>query len=226
MKTIIYNIKSSYRRLCLDKLQQKYSKQFTGVVLDIGGRDRGKFKKPKHKVEKWIFADINPNYKPDIVLDIQNMPQISDNSVDTISAMEIFEHVEKPEAGLSECHRVLKNGGKILISVPFLYQIHADPYDFQRWTKTKWQNELTKLGFQVEKIEIMGRFFTVKNNMKKTFILTLPPILRHISYFLIPFWSLENKLDKLKIVKNHKKLGNYHGGYFIIAKKTDEKISI
>jgi len=40
------------------------------VVLDIGGRNRGKFIKPKDKVEKWIFADIESKHKPDIVVDV------------------------------------------------------------------------------------------------------------------------------------------------------------
>lgn len=53
---------ASYRRKMLDYLQDYYKYLYKGVVLDIGGRDRGKFKKPKEKVKDWIFADINPEH--------------------------------------------------------------------------------------------------------------------------------------------------------------------
>jgi len=218
-KKIKRYFKSSYRRQNLDKLQKIYVSEYKGVVLDIGGRDRGAFKKPKKNVEKWIFADIEAKHNPDIVLDVADMHNIDTKSVNIVNAMELFEHVEHINEGITECYRVLKNGGKLIISVPFLYQIHADPYDFQRWTHTKWKSELEKSGFEIEKIEIMGRFFSVRNGMQKTFIQSLPVIIRHIGYLLFPVFDIFNKLDNTNWIKNHPKLGNYHGGYFIIAKK-------
>ena len=101
----------------LDFLQEKYKNLYQGIVLDIGGRDRGKFRKPKENVEKWIFADINPNHNPDIILDVADMKQIESESIDVINAIELFEHVEKIKKGLRECFRVLKNNGIIIISV-------------------------------------------------------------------------------------------------------------
>jgi SAM-dependent methyltransferase len=203
----------------LDKLLKKYEYIYKGIVLDIGGRDRGKFTKPKHKVDKWIFADIEEKHHPDILLDIANMHMIDDESIDIVSAMEVFEHVEKIEKGISECYRVLRKGGKLILSAPFLYPVHADPFDFQRWTLVKWKKELTGIGFNIETIKINGRFFTVTNSFKKDLILSLPLILRHIAYLYLPIFDLINKLDNTKMIKNHKKLGNYHGGYFIIAEK-------
>ncbi len=219
IKNLKYYIGSTYRRQELDILQKKYSYLYKGTVLDIGGRDRGIFKKPKDKVEKWIFADIEQKHNPDMVLDIADMRQIKDNSIDVVNAFELFEHVEKINEGLSECYRVLKKEGIFIFSVPFLYRIHADPYDFQRWTLEKWEKKLIGNGFKIETIKINGRFFSVTNSFKKDLILSLPPILKHIGYLCLPIFDLINKLDNTKMIKNHKKLGNYHGGYFIIAKK-------
>lgn len=128
----------TYRRRLLDLLQEKYKHLYKGVVLDIGGRDQGYFKKPKENVEKWIFADIVKEFNPDIVLDVTNMNNIDSNSVDVINAIELFEHVKDIEKGLNECFRVLKKDGVFMLSTPFLFPIHADPFDFQRWTNTKW----------------------------------------------------------------------------------------
>jgi len=212
-------LKGSYRRQYLDKLLNKYKNEYFGIVLDVGGRDRGAFKKPKNKVEKWIFADIEEKHKPDVVLDVANMENIKTESINVINAIELFEHVKKINSGIKECYRVLKPKGKLIISVPFLFPVHADPYDFQRWTNTKWINELENVGFKIEVLEIMGRFFTVKNGMNRTLIQSLPFGIRHIGYFLFPFFNILNKLDNTKWVKKNPKLKNYHGGYFIIAKK-------
>ncbi|NPA69081.1 MAG: class I SAM-dependent methyltransferase [Chlorobi bacterium] len=214
-----YYFKTTYRRKELDKLQKKYQSEYKGIVLDIGGRDRGKFNKPKNKVDKWIFADIEKKHNPDIVLDVADMHTLETESIDVVNATELFEHVEEINKGISECYRILKKGGKLILSVPFLYPVHADPYDFQRWTLTKWKKELKKNNFEIENTEINGRFFTVFTEMQRTFIQSLPFGIKHFGYLFFPVFDLIKKIDNTDFVKKHRKFGNYHGGYFIIAKK-------
>jgi len=158
-------------------------------------------------------------HKPDIVLNVTNMKNIKDKSIDVINATELFEHVEDIEKGLRECNRVLKKSGVMILSAPFLYTIHSDPYDFQRWTEDKWKKVLKVIGFKIEKFEIMGRFFTVLADMKKTFVKSMPRILGWILYLLYPLLDLLIRLDNLRFIKNNSKLGKYHVGCFIIAKK-------
>lgn len=218
-KTIKYYFWRSYRRKLLDDLQLKYISFYKGIVLDIGGRDRGAFRKPKDKVDKWIFADIEASHNPDIILDVANMISIKSESIDVVNAIELFEHVENIREGIKECHRVLKPEGHFILSVPFLAHIHADPFDFQRWTYFKLKSELEKLNFKIHFFEINGRFFTVFSEMKRYFSMSLPFGLRHLAYLSFPFLDFLTKLDNLDFVKNHKIFGNFHGGYFIIAKK-------
>ena len=217
-KRLSYYLWVSHRRRLLDDFQETYKVTYKGIVLDIGGRDRGKFQKPKDKVEKWIFADIEKKHSPDIILDVARMDKVANESVDVISAMELFEHVEKINKGLEECYRVLKKEGRMIMSVPFLYQVHADPFDFQRWTDIKWKKELEKIGFQIEKFIIMGGFFTVLGDMLKKMIKILPFGIRHIFYLFFPFLDCMVLLDNFNFVKKSD-LGKYHGGYFIIIKK-------
>ena len=74
---------------------------------------------------------------------------------------EVLEHLQKPVEALEEAYRLLKSGGKLVISMPFLYGVHADPQDFQRWTDEKLKIELEKVGFEVKQIEPMGSLFAV-----------------------------------------------------------------
>jgi len=59
------------------------------------------------------------------------MKQIKDESIDVVNTIELFEHVEFPEKGLRECYRVLTKGRVMIVSVLFLYPIHADPLIFK-----------------------------------------------------------------------------------------------
>jgi len=217
--SIKYYFWATYRRKILDRLLEENKYYYKGIVLDIGGRDRGKFKKPKDKVEKWIFADIKKKHNPDVILDVCDMKQIQEKSIDVINAVELFEHVENPEKGLRECYRALKKNGIMILSVPFLYPIHADPYDFQRWTENKWKKVLLKIGFKIEKFEIMGRYFTVLMDCKKAFIKQLPFGVRHFCKLFYPLLDLLVKLDNTDLIKNNQKLNKFHGGYFMIIKK-------
>ena len=215
---VVYYFWASYRRKILDNLLEENKHYYKGVALDIGGRDRGRFKKPKSEVEKWIFADIEERHKPDVIFDVANMYKIKDETIDVVNAIELFEHVENPERGLKECYRVLKKDGIMFLSAPFLFPVHADPYDFQRWTEDKWKKELEKAGFKILKFEIMGRFFTVLADMKKTFVKSMPRLLRWVLCLLYPLLDCSVKLDNLKFIKSDR-LGKFHGGYFMILRR-------
>jgi len=213
---------ASLRRKMLDRLLNSQSSVFfdNAVVLDIGGRDRGEFKKPKNKVKKWIFADIEPKHNPDIILDVSDMKEIKSDSIDIILASELFEHVEKPEIGLSECFRVLKDKGIMILSIPFLYRIHGDPFDFQRWTDKKWIKELENVGFKIEEFIIMGRYFSVMADNFKFFAQTLWRFLRYPIYLILFFVdAISWRLDKTKFIENNHILSSFHGGYFIKIRK-------
>lgn len=217
-----YPYLETYRRRVLNILQIKYEYLYTGVVLDIGGRDRGHFSKPKEKVDKWIFADINEEHNPDIVIDVAHMDQIESNSIEVVNAIELFEHVQEVELGLKECYRVLKKDGVLILSSPLVFPIHADPYDYQRWTYIKWQLELEKVGFSVKKIIVTGKFYTNLADMLK-FKLRPKNRLTLFRKILIrclnPILDLLVRFDGRDSIKDKPMLNNFHNGYFIIAKK-------
>ena len=150
------------------------------------------------------------------------MEKIDSNSIDVINAIELFEHVQDVERGLEECYRVLKNEGVLILSMPLLFHIHADPYDLQRWTYVKWKNELTKIGFQIEKFIVMGKFFSFLAQMFKTLLRSIAALLykgRLILSPILPFLDAIAQLDNKSFVKNHPVFPYYHYGYFIIARK-------
>ncbi len=106
-------------------------------VIDIGGSLRlntgksNRVEKTNQWLQKYVenvdykILDPVPDYNPDIVGDIHDLP-FAENSRDAILCLAVLEHVENPIKAVSELHRVLKPGGKLLLYVPFLYYYHAE----------------------------------------------------------------------------------------------------
>jgi SAM-dependent methyltransferase len=93
-----------------------------------------------------------------------------DNHYDTYLSIGVVEHrVEGPEPFLSEAYRVLKPGGKILISVPYFGPIRVLksrlfmydrkppnlPFFQYGFTSKEFTNYLQKAGFSIEKVQIL-----------------------------------------------------------------------
>lgn len=57
-----------------------------------------------------------------------------DKQFDSVLCNQVLEHVFTPDKFLSEINRILKVDGKILLSVPFIWDEHEQPCDFARYS--------------------------------------------------------------------------------------------
>jgi len=140
---------------------------FKGKVLDVGGKKenkRGAFYPSEKDVESWEYLNIDETTNPDYLCSSESIP-IKDESFDTILLIEVLEHLEKPQATLNEVHRLLKDDGRLIVTMPFLYPLHPDPHDFQRWTPEKIEMEFNNAGLKVIEIKNMGGVFAVINDL-------------------------------------------------------------
>ncbi len=160
------------RRHYLDLFLGYESPHMYGKVLDIGGRKnrkRGEFRPPLEQVQSWKYLNIDASTEPDYFCSAENIP-LEPESVDGFLLCEVLEHLEHPENVLSEAFRILKPDGTGWITMPFLYQVHADPHDYQRWTKAKLQQMLEKAGFTDVHIEPMGSIAAVIYDLWHAFL--------------------------------------------------------
>jgi SAM-dependent methyltransferase len=72
---------------------------------------------------EYLVMDVFPEFKPDIVGDIHDIP-LADESMDAVICLAVLEHVHDPIRAMEEVFRILKPGGKALVYVPFLYYYH------------------------------------------------------------------------------------------------------
>ena len=124
----------------------------SGTVLDIGCSDRWACRYLDPSV-RYIGLDYPATSRglygtfPDVYGDARALPFDSE-TFDAVLLFDVLEHLEAPEAALSEIARVLRHDGVLFIAVPFLYPMHDEPYDFQRLTAYGLRRDLKAAGFQ------------------------------------------------------------------------------
>lgn len=129
----------------------------TGKVLDVGCGSKP-YEDCFPLVSAYIGIDVetsghdHENSKVDIFYDGLNIP-FANKSFDSVVCFEVLEHVKNPKAILEEVNRVIKDHGSLLISVPFLFGEHEEPYDFQRFTSFGLLKLLKDANFNVISLE-------------------------------------------------------------------------
>jgi SAM-dependent methyltransferase len=76
--------------------------------------------------------DIDPARGPDVVADV--ITYAPDTQYDVVLMIEVLEHVLDPFAAVKNIETLLKPGGMLALSTPFLFPVHDRPIDFFRFT--------------------------------------------------------------------------------------------
>jgi SAM-dependent methyltransferase len=124
-----------------------------GKILDVGAGE-SPWHEWIHNKENYVGLDLynadkfgmTPARKEIIYYDGKIMP-FDAESFDTVLCIEVLEHVEEPDAFIEEIVRVLKPGGKLILTIPFSARRHHTPNDFQRLTREGLFRFFTKSGF-------------------------------------------------------------------------------
>ncbi len=98
--------------------------------------------------------------KIDLVCDIVNVPE-QDASFDVILCSEVFEHLPDALKALDEFERLLKSGGKLIITAPFASFVHFAPYHYATGFSRYWyEYHLPLRNFEIDELESNGDWFS------------------------------------------------------------------
>lgn len=78
---------------------------------------------------------------------------LGDASFDGVLCTQVLEHVFTPEEFLREIARVLRPGGCLVLTVPFVWDEHEQPHDFGRYSSFGLRALLERTGFEVVVLE-------------------------------------------------------------------------
>lgn len=159
------------------------------VVLDIGasGNDHREY------FPNRTTLDIDASKEADVVGDAHNLP-FNNESFEVVVCSEMLEHADNPQKVISEIERVLKPGGRVVLTTRFAYPVHDVPNDYWRFTP----QGLQKLFSAFEIIEVAtdgGPFRTIAIQLQRILFQTdLSKIIKGILYPVIIIFPYLDKL--------------------------------
>ena len=127
-----------------------------GAILDVGGVGTSDYHvliKGDHTI---TVANLDENCGADLVFDAEETWPIETKSYDAVLLINILEHLYNHRVALNEAFRVLAPEGRVHIVVPFMFNVHASPNDYFRYTRSALTRLLTDAGFTDVYIEELG----------------------------------------------------------------------
>lgn len=131
-----------------------------GKTLDVGGGS-SKYREIITKtVSDYLVSDLYGELGVDVVTDARKM-SFPDASFDTIVSFQVLEHIDDTTAAVREMYRVLKRGGCVIATAPFLGAEHGHPSDYHRFTIEGIQWHFEHVGFTTVACGKQGSTFSV-----------------------------------------------------------------
>lgn len=128
----------------------------------------------------------------DYVSDASAIP-VEAASFDVVLCTEVLEHVPHPEQVVAEFSRILKPGGRLLLTAPLGSGLHQTPYHFYGGFTPFWyQKFLGDVGFTDISIEPNGHFFALFSQEAIRFLRLSWPLRLPVPIALLwlPAWLL------------------------------------
>ena len=146
--------------------------------------------------------------------DLTKRLNIPSKKYNNVLLFNILEHLPEYKIVFSEIYRIMKKGGNFIGSVPFIYQIHAAPNDYFRFSRKFLETNLSKYKFSAVKVKSLGYGpFIASYSLLYPYLRYLPffsQICLLIAYILDSFIQLFVKTDLKEI---------FPLGYFFIVKR-------
>ena len=189
----------------------------TGLSLEFGAiNNKNKtFSNFFKGSNKFHYTNIVPNKKLNIFhTDLTKKLKISKNKYKNILVFNVLEHLPTYDLAFSEINRILKKGGYLIGSVPFLYQVHGAPNDYFRFTKDSLNYNLINNKFKNIKIIPLGYGpFVASSSL-------IHPYIKFIPFFSQIILLIACILDSFIQIFVKTKLNEiFPIGYFFIVKK-------
>lgn len=148
-----------YRHLLLlaEQLDQEFRAAAPSVTVDLGcGAKPYQPIVPGH----YIGLDLTTAHgAPDALAWAEATP-LRDGCADVVLSTQQLEHVDDPDLVIAEAARLLRPGGKLLLSTHGVWPYHPDPFDRWRWTDDGLRTVVERNGLVVERVHHQGELFT------------------------------------------------------------------
>ena len=149
-------------------------------ILDVGagiGQYRGLFAHCEYRAHDFGAepATIGKYAPLDYESDITEIP-VPDSAFDVILCTEVLEHVPEPIKAIREMARILRPGGRLLLTAPLGSFLHQEPYHFYGGYTPHWYRTfLPAAGLDIASLEPNRGFFSLFGQEARRFVQFLNP---------------------------------------------------
>ena len=186
--------------------------QISGLWLDIGAGDQP-YRKFFAGADQYLTTNTKRHYKPEDLKNLEKLTTywiedgkalpVADNSLDGVACFQVLSVIDKPEDFFREINRVLKPGGRLILTSDFLYPVWSAEDRF-RHTAYNLRQIAEVSGFTVESVNSFGGFGSTAYALFMRFMRSFPELWKRktrtakifsaILYFtllmLLPLFSL------------------------------------
>jgi SAM-dependent methyltransferase len=169
-----------------------YSHELSGSLLDFGCGNKP-YEVLFTNVTKYVGLDYEGEGHPhvnetvDVFYNGSHIP-FPDEYFNSVFSSEVFEHLFNAEELITEIGRVMKKGGKILITCPFVWSEHELPADYARYTQFALKHLFEKHGFKILIQDKSGDFTSTLYQMRVVYFsehfIPSIPVLGRLKFFV------------------------------------------
>lgn len=135
-------------------------KHASGRLLDLGCGNVPLYEMYRNYVTDNMCIDwsnsLHENPFIDDEFDLNEPVPFESEQFDTILCTDVMEHIAHPANLMREIARLLCPKGKLLLSVPFMYWLHEEPYDYFRYTEYALTNYCKQNNLTILELESFG----------------------------------------------------------------------
>lgn len=141
---IVDELRLQFLRCALEQIGKR------GSLLDLGCGQKPFGELYAHHCDFAVGADVPASLHGLSHIDVQadgvSLP-FQNFTFDVVLCTEVMEHVAEPQRMLCEIYRILKPGGFLILTTPFLVAVHEAPFDFYRYTPHGLRHLLERASF-------------------------------------------------------------------------------
>jgi hypothetical protein len=130
-----------------------------GPVLDVGCGEQPFRPLIEASMRRYVGLDVVQNRSRSVeILSTLEGVLPPPTPFPAVLCTEVLEHVQDIDAAFDGLRRLVSSGGVVVLTVPFVFPLHMEPYVFRRLTQHGIRQLATTHGFLVESTTRLGAF--------------------------------------------------------------------